>query len=275
MFPRVQLRDVLSRKHNAAETETGHVGLFVLARQQHLLPVTKRGAIFLSPGEIRRNVFFSRTVLPELRSSQKLDRDIFSVNFFSPRVFDNRFVIGQIGGVGVVRAEKSQSSWRRSSWPRWWGSTTVCTHHPRYIKMCNLATLWATRPKNCAQRRMLEERCTGEEDITHHLSFSRGSTKHEHILSEKLTHFSVLMESTCKLFNVTNRQKMNTAFHITSSSGRGNKNTNLKRDFLLTPSTSLRFVPYVCWPSTRWRSVKRPSSGRLSWKGWKVLIGHI
>lgn len=198
--------------------------------------------------------------------------------FFSPRVFDNCFVIGQIGGVGVVTAEKSQSSlscWKMSGWPRWWGSTTVCTHHTRYIKMCNLATLWATRPKNCAQRRMSDEGCTGEADTAHHLSFSHGSTKTKHILSEKWTHFSVLIESTRKLFNLTNRQKINTAFHITSSSGRGNKNTNLKRDVLLAPSTSLRFVLYVCWPSTRWRSVKRPSSGRLSWKGWKVLIRHI
>lgn len=53
MFPRVQLRHVLSRKHNTAETETGHVGLSVLVWQQHLLPVTERGVIFFLQAKYR------------------------------------------------------------------------------------------------------------------------------------------------------------------------------------------------------------------------------
>lgn len=141
--------------------------------------------------------------------------------------------------------------------------------------MCKLVILCAKRPKYCAQRRMLQKGCTGEQDISRNLSFSHGSMTHEQILFEKWTNFSVFMKSTCNLFELTNTQKINTVFYITSSLGRGNKSTNLQRDFLFASSTSLRFVPYVCWPSTRWRSVKRPSSAHLSWKGWKVLTRHI
>lgn len=148
MFLSVQLRDALPLKHNAEETET--VSCKTICSTARLLPVTKRGVIFF---------FFFQTRNWEICSSPGLFctgwvvLKSFLTYSASAQVSENCCVIGQKNGVGVVRAEKSQHL-LRSSRMRWWGSKTVCTHHTRYIKMCNLVTLCAKRPKYCAQRRM-------------------------------------------------------------------------------------------------------------------------